>query len=153
MATRASATSWSTWRSKAPLPAARRCESGAGRDGVPLERLHSEEQTVYYAAVLPEYWDRAVELLSDIMRPSLREEDFHTEKQVVLEEIAKYDDQPPFGAHERCMAAHFLDHPLARSVLGTAASVGALTPAQMRTYFEGLQPREHGAGRGGEHRL
>ena len=96
----------------------------------------SEEQTVYYAAVLPEYWDRAVELLSDILRPSLREEDFHTEKQVVLEEIAKYDDQPPFGAHEKCMAAHFLDHPLARSVLGTAASVGALTPAQMRAYFE-----------------
>ena len=27
------------------------------------------------------------------------------EKKVILEEIAKYEDQPPFGAHEKCMAA------------------------------------------------
>ena len=32
------------------------------------------------------------------MRPSLRQEDFDTEKQVILEEIPKYEDQPPFGA-------------------------------------------------------
>lgn len=96
----------------------------------------SEEQTVYYAAVLPEYQDRALELLSDIMRPSLRDDDFDTERQVILEEIAKYEDQPPFGAHEKSMAVHFRGHPLARSVLGTAQSVGALTVAQMRDYFQ-----------------
>lgn len=96
----------------------------------------SEEQTVYYATVLPEYIERAVDLLSDMMRPSLREEDFNTEKQVILEEIAKYEDQPPFGANEKCMAVHFGDHPLARSVLGTPASVGGLTPERMRAYFE-----------------
>ena len=95
----------------------------------------SEEQTVYFAAFLPEYQDRAVELLGDILRPALRPEDFQMEKQVILEEIAKYEDQPPFGAHEKCMAAHFGSHPLSRSVLGTAASVGALTRAQMRKYF------------------
>jgi predicted Zn-dependent peptidase len=95
----------------------------------------SEEQTVYFAAFLPEYQDRAVELLSDIMRPSLRQEDFDMEKQVILEEIAKSEDQPPFGAHEKCMAAHFGHHPLGRSVLGTVASVGALTRDQMLEYF------------------
>ena len=96
----------------------------------------SEEQTVYFAAFLPEYQDRAVELLSDIMRPSLREDDFEMEKLVILEEIAKYEDQPPFGAHEKCMAAHFGSHPLGRSVLGTSQSVGALTRAQMLDYFQ-----------------
>lgn len=96
----------------------------------------SEEQTVYYATVLPEYQDRMIDLLSDIMRPSLRDDDFEMEKKVILEEIAKYEDQPPYGAHEKCMAAHFVDHPLARSVLGTTQSVSALTPAQMRGYFE-----------------
>ena len=79
----------------------------------------SEEHTVYYATVLPELCDRALELLSDIMRPSLRQEDFDVEKQVILEEIAKYEDQPPYGAHEKGMAIHFGDHPLGRSVLGT----------------------------------
>lgn len=96
----------------------------------------SEEQTVYYATVLPEYTERAVDLLSDMLRPSLREEDFNTEKQVILEEIAKYEDQPPFGANEKCMAVHFGNHPLARSVLGTPQSVGGLTPDRMRAYFE-----------------
>jgi len=95
-----------------------------------------EEQTVYYATVLPEHQARAVEILADIMRPSLREEDFDTEKKVILEEILKYEDQPPFGAHEKCMAAHFGTHPLGRSVLGTSESVGALTPDAMREYFQ-----------------
>jgi len=96
----------------------------------------SEEQTVYFISVLPEYQDGAIDLLCDIMRPSLRDDDFEMEKHVILEEIAKYDDQPPFGAHEKSMAVHFRDHPLARSVLGTLASVSKLTPAQMRSYFE-----------------
>lgn len=95
----------------------------------------SEEQTVYYMSVLPEYQAQAVELLADLMRPSLRQEDFDTEKQVILEEIAKYDDQPPFGAHELSMDVHFGMHPLSRSVLGTRESVGKLTREQMLEYF------------------
>jgi predicted Zn-dependent peptidase len=96
----------------------------------------SEEQTVYYATVLPEYAERAVELLADMMRPALREEDFETEKQVILEEIYRSEDQPPFGAHEKCMAAHFGKHPLANSVLGTVETVTELTPNAMRAYWQ-----------------
>jgi predicted Zn-dependent peptidase len=95
----------------------------------------TEEQTVYYAGFLPEYQDHAAELLSDILRPSLREDDFQTEKLVILEEIAKYEDQPPYGAHDKCMVAHFQSHPLARIVLGSAQSVSALTRQQMLDYF------------------
>ncbi len=40
----------------------------------------SEEQTVYFVAVLPEFQDRALDLLCDIMRPSLRADDFETGK-------------------------------------------------------------------------
>jgi predicted Zn-dependent peptidase len=102
----------------------------------------SEEQTVYYAAVLPEYQDQVVELLSDIMRPALRQDDFDVEKQVILKEINKYENQPPFGAYEKCMAAHFKRHPLARSVLGTVDSITALSSDQMRRYFhERYSPR------------
>jgi predicted Zn-dependent peptidase len=96
----------------------------------------SEEQTVYYATVLPEYQDRALELLADIMRPSLREDDFETEKQVIIEEIYKYEDEPPFGAYEKAMSAYFGAHPMGRSILGTVQSVGALTPQAMREYFQ-----------------
>jgi predicted Zn-dependent peptidase len=96
----------------------------------------SEEQTVYYATVLPEYQNEVIDLLSDIMRPSLREEDFNMEKQVIIEEILKYEDQPPFGAHEKCMEAYFGTHPLAKNVLGTVDSVGNMTPEGMRAYFQ-----------------
>jgi predicted Zn-dependent peptidase len=96
----------------------------------------SEEQTVYYVAVVPEYQDDAVDLLSDMMRPALRKDDFETEKKVILEEIQKYDDQPPFGAHEKGMAAYFEGHALGRTVLGTHESVSALTPDAMMAYFE-----------------
>lgn len=95
----------------------------------------SEEQTVYYATTLPEDQGPLVELLADMLRPALRQEDFETEKQVILEEIAKYDDQPPYGAHEKCLAAFFGDHPLGHSILGTTSSISALTRQQMLDYF------------------
>jgi predicted Zn-dependent peptidase len=96
----------------------------------------NEENTVYFAAVLPEFQDRAVALLGDILRPALRAADFDTEKLVILEEIQMYEDQPPFGADEKVRAAHFGDHPLGRSVLGTLASVKNLSVEQMRAYFD-----------------
>jgi len=94
-----------------------------------------EEGTVYYAAVLPEHVDPAVELLADILRPSLRQEDFDTEKQVILEEIGMHEDQPPFGAEEKCRAAHYGSHPLARCVYGTVESITALDVDAMRDYL------------------
>ena len=96
----------------------------------------SEENTVYYAAVLPEYQQPCVDILADIMRPSLREDDFEMEKKVIIEEIQMYADQPPFGMDDRIKELHYGDHPLARSVLGTEDSVGALSANNMRDYFQ-----------------
>ncbi len=95
----------------------------------------SEEQTVYYATVLPKYQSRIIDLLTDMMRPSLAESDFDTERNVILEEIAKYEDQPPFGAFERVMELYFTPRGLGRRVLGTAESIAAMTPQVMRNYF------------------
>ncbi len=104
--------------------------------GAHYNAFTSEENTVYYAAVLPEYQEPCVDLLADIMRPSLRDEDFEMEKKVILEEIQMYADQPPFGMDDKIKALHYGDHPLARSVLGTLDTVGDLSVEQMRTYFE-----------------
>ena len=104
------------------------------RMGASANAFTSEEDTVYYAIVLPEQQPEAVELLARMMRPALRDEDFATEKLVILEEIRMYDDQPPFGADERCRAAFFGGHPLARSVLGTVESIQALPVEAMRDY-------------------
>ncbi|MBS0264968.1 MAG: insulinase family protein [Planctomycetes bacterium] len=96
----------------------------------------SEEITLFYGAVLPEYLPRTFDLLADILRPSLRQEDFDMEKKVILEEIGMYDDQPTYTAYEHLMQAHFSGHPLGRSVLGTNESITALTCEQMRAYHK-----------------
>ncbi len=93
-----------------------------------------EEVTMYYAAVLPEYLDTTLELLSVLMLPSLGQEDFDMEKNVILEEIGMYDDQPSFTAYDNIMATHFANHPLGQSILGTKESITALTAEQMRAY-------------------
>ena len=102
--------------------------------GASANAFTSEEDTVYHAAVLPGQQHAAVDLLARMMRPALRDEDFATEKLVILEEIRMYDDQPPFGADDRCRAAFFGSHPLARSVLGTVESIQTLPVEAMRDY-------------------
>src|SRR5262245_48935337 len=62
--------------------------------GANYNAFTSEENTVFYAAVLPEYVPQAIDILADILRPSLRGEDFDVETQVIIEEIGMYDDQP-----------------------------------------------------------
>lgn len=95
----------------------------------------SEEQTVYYATVLPKFQDRIVDLLTDMMTPVLDADEFETERQVILEEIAKYEDQPPFGGFERAMEIFFSPRGLGRRVLGTPQSIEAMTADRMRDYF------------------
>jgi len=95
----------------------------------------TEEQTVYYATVLPKFQDRIVDLLSDMMTPVLDATEFETERNVILEEIAKYEDQPPFGGFERAMEIYFSPRGIGRRVLGTTQSIRAMTAERMRDYF------------------
>jgi predicted Zn-dependent peptidase len=96
----------------------------------------SEETTSFYALVLPEYLAQAVEILADILRPSLRSEDFEMEKKVIIEEIGMYDDSPGWCAYDNARKAYFADHPLGNSVLGTKESITALSRDQMQAYFD-----------------
>ncbi len=107
---------------------------GFDRLGASANAFTSEEETVYHAAVLPRHQAEAVDLLSRMMQPALRDDDFITEKKVILEEIRMDDDQPPFGADDRCRAAFFGLHPLAGSVLGSVDSIEALGVEAMRDY-------------------
>lgn len=102
--------------------------------GVVYNASTSEETTLFYAAVLPEYLPSAFALLADILQPALRESDFELEKQVILEEISMYDDQPSYVAYDHAMQAQFTGHPLGQTVLGSRETVSALTAEQMRAY-------------------
>src|SRR6516225_4823017 len=106
------------------------------RIGADYNAYTSEENTVFHAAVLPEYLPEAVDILADILRPSLRVEDFDMEKNVIIEEIGMYEDQPTFCAYDNAKRIYFADHKLGNSILGTAASIRALTRDQMHAYFQ-----------------
>ncbi|MEX2212797.1 MAG: pitrilysin family protein [Phycisphaeraceae bacterium] len=95
----------------------------------------SHEATVYYAQVLPEYLPRAIDLLGDMLRPALREEDFTIEKNVILEEIGMYEDRPQWRLQDTLLEKYFGEHPLSYRVLGTVDSIKALSADQMRGYF------------------
>ncbi len=97
----------------------------------------SEEDTFYHVTCLPEYLPSAFDVLSDILRPSLKSEEFETEKQVIIEEIRMYMDDPMMVAYEAAKSAHFGGHPLGNSLLGSVDSITALTADQMRDYFAG----------------
>ena len=95
----------------------------------------SEENTVFYAAVLPEYLLEVTGLWAELMRPALRDEDFDIEKNVIKEEIAMYKDLPHFDVVDKCRSLHFEGHPCGHSVLGTEQGIDKLTAEQMRDYF------------------
>jgi predicted Zn-dependent peptidase len=106
------------------------------RIGADYNAFTSEENTVFHAAVLPEYLPQAVDILADILRPSLRSEDFDMEKKVIIEEINMYEDQPMWSAYDHAKRLYFADHRLGNSILGTPASITALTRDQMHAYFQ-----------------
>lgn len=105
------------------------------RIGAHYNAATSQETTTYWAHVLPEYVPQALDILSDMMRPSLREEDFDMEKNVILEEIGMYADRPLWVTLEHAMERYFGEHSLGYRILGTKESVGSLKQEQMRSYF------------------
>ena len=105
------------------------------RTGAQFNAFTNEENTVFYAAILPEYIVEITKLWSQLMRPALRNEDFDIEKNVIKEEIAMYKDMPSFDCIDRCRTLHFDGHPCGNSVLGSTESIDHLTADQMRQYF------------------
>ncbi len=91
--------------------------------GANYNAFTSEENTVYYGAVLPEFQSQLLGLLGDMLRPSLRQDDFNTEKKVILEEIAMYKDRPHFTLFDLARETYHHGHSLGNSVLGSTESI------------------------------
>jgi len=96
----------------------------------------SVEYTVYYLRVLGEYLDRALKLLSEMMVPRLDEHDFETEKEVIVNEIARSEELPRGLAYRRMMHTYFGEHPLGNYVLGSRESIRSMRIEQMHDYWK-----------------
>jgi len=104
--------------------------------GAVYNAFTSQEMTAFWAHVIPESLPPALDILSDIMRPALRAEDFDTERGVILEEIAMYQDIPFWRLYEATLEKYFGSHPLSHRVLGTNGTITDLQRDVMQVYFE-----------------
>jgi predicted Zn-dependent peptidase len=96
----------------------------------------TSEMTCFYAQVIPEHLSEATDLLARMLRPALRQDDFDREKNVILEEIAMYKDEPYWVLYEHVMERHYRAHTMGHRVLGTTETITALSSGQMRGYFD-----------------
>lgn len=84
-----------------------------------------KETTSVYSRFLDGHLDRAFDVLQDmVLRPSYP--DIDSERQVVIEEIAMYEDEPQDKVHDVLAGAVFGDHPLGRPIIGRADVVGSV---------------------------
>ncbi|MFP4973862.1 M16 family metallopeptidase [Paenibacillus sp. CN-4] len=97
----------------------------------------SKEYTCYYAKVLDEHLHIAVDTLADMFfRSKLDAEELAKEKNVILEEIAMYEDTPDDLVHDLMSVAAYGDHPLAYSILGLKERLQAMMPDDLRAYMK-----------------
>lgn len=79
--------------------------------------------------------EEALELLVDaILSPSFDDDDVELERRISLAELELLQDDPAERVEEELLRAAWGDHPLARPVIGTAASLAALTPHALRRH-------------------
>ena len=85
--------------------------------GAEMNAATSKEATVLHAHFLDEHLDRAFQVMGDMLLRTTYA-DLESEREVVLEEIAMYEDEPQDKVHDVLSAAVFGDHPLGRPVIG-----------------------------------
>ncbi|HEX2504496.1 MAG TPA: pitrilysin family protein [Miltoncostaeaceae bacterium] len=95
-----------------------------------------KDYTVLYCRVLDELVDRAMPVVTDMLqRPTFS--DLDQEREVVLEEIAMYEDDPQDQIHDLASVAVFPDQALGRPVIGTAQVIGSVPEDGVRAYHRG----------------
>jgi predicted Zn-dependent peptidase len=110
---------------------------GVDRRGGDFNAFTTKEYTAYYCRLPARHHQFCIELLGDVLcRPALRDADVHGERQVILEELAMDDDSPDDVAHRRFAAALFEGHSLGRDPAGDREHVQAITPDDVRGFFE-----------------
>jgi predicted Zn-dependent peptidase len=101
--------------------------------GAELNAGTDKEATSVYSRVLDRHLERAFDVIADMVwRPLMGE--LEAEREVVLEEIAMYEDDPQDRVFDVLGEAVFGGHPLGRAVIGRAKVVGSVTREQLRAF-------------------
>ena len=101
--------------------------------GGELNAATSREHTVVFVRVTDRHLEEALDVMSDMVYAPLLA-DIDSEREVVLEEIAMYEDSPQELVHDLFSRAVFGDHPLGRPVIGTRDVISSVGRRTLSTY-------------------
>jgi predicted Zn-dependent peptidase len=105
--------------------------------GAAANAATSKESTHVFARILDEHTAPAFELLADMFaRPALPEDEVDSERQVILEEIAMYEDEPQDRVHDVLAEAIHGDTALGRRVLGSSDVIASVEVPAIRSYHD-----------------
>jgi predicted Zn-dependent peptidase len=105
--------------------------------GGELNAFTDKEKILFYASLRDEYFERAVELLSDITFDSIFPEDqIKRERNVILEEMSMYSDDPEDSLQDEFDSVVFTDHPLGMNILGTESTVRSFRRRDFRKFIK-----------------
>jgi len=105
--------------------------------GGQLNAFTTKEYTCYYARVLDEHFDLAVDLLGDMLFASKFDPvDIDRERNVILEEIKMYEDAPDELVHDIFASSIWRGHSLGQTIIGTADVINGLTREELFNYYK-----------------
>ena len=101
--------------------------------GAELNAGTGKETTSVYARVIDDRMPEAFDVMSEmVFRPTLNEID--SERAVILEEIAMYEDDPQEKVFDLLGEAVFGEHPLGRAIIGRASVIAETSPHEIRRF-------------------
>lgn len=105
--------------------------------GGELNAFSAKEYTCYYAKVLDDDLEKAMDIMADMLKdPLMREKDIEAERRVILEEISMHEDAPDDIVHDYFAAALWDSHPLGRSVLGSESTIRRMGGSDIIPFFQ-----------------
>src|SRR5918999_3071455 len=94
-----------------------------------------KETTSVYSRFLDRHLERAFDVIQDmVLRPTYP--DIDSERQVVIEEIAMYEDEPQDRVHDVLAEAIFGDHPLGRPIIGRSEVISLVPVPQIAAWHD-----------------
>jgi predicted Zn-dependent peptidase len=103
--------------------------------GAELNAGTGKETTSVYARVIDDHVPEAFDVMADmVFRPTLKEID--SERAVILEEIAMYEDDPQEKVFDLLGEAVFGDHPLGRAIIGRASVIAGTSPDEIAVFHD-----------------
>ena len=105
--------------------------------GGELNAFTDKEKILFYASLRDVYFDKAMELLSDITFDSIFPEgQIELERNVILEEMAMYRDDPEDTLHDEFDDVIFSNHPLGMNILGTEKTVRSFQKRDFTSFIK-----------------